>query len=201
MKIPFCLTKEYRKTKGLDREISKIRYYNGETYDSEKRIIGLKYSVGDEYDYALNDLNKKYNKIDAYDYEVNKINIKYSKINNDKKLLKERDIALLQLKLKYNKIDKLDYEKEYNELLENPWCVYNIEYNPSINDDEMNVSVLYNSYFIKRLKKLGYDGDSDDDIIENWISQFMATNILQGDFLDEDDIVETEKVGSKVIVR
>lgn len=124
------------------------------------------------------EINHNYKKINDYEYEKEKI------LDEDIDETKKQ-LLLLEIERKYKKISEIEYHKEYNDIKKNPWAVYNIKYDENKDPDNIAIEVIYNNCFIEKLKKLGYTGNSEDDIVSDWLTQSLVENSLQENMLSE----------------
>ena len=149
-------------------------------YITELANIQFKYGMIDEYEKS-----KRCVKAMAHDWTVEHI-----------------EEELLKIELKYGKIDELEYEKRFNDLKKNPWAKVRFNYDESVDASNIQTEVIYNEYFIKKLQKMGYSGETEDDMVESWLSQVFASNISVGDYveMDEEHHIERTKVNDVFIV-
>ena len=145
----------------------------------------------------LANIQFKYGMIDEYEKSKRCINA----MANDWTVVHIEE-ELLKIELKYGKIDELEYEKRFNDLKKNPWAKIRFNYNESIDASNIQTEVIYNEYFIKKLQKMGYSGETEDDMVESWLSQVFASNTNIGDFgeFDEETYIERKKVNNTFIV-
>ena len=160
------------------------------TYDSELKELGKEYpdmELSKKYNLLKNDLDLKYKKIDEYEHDKNQINIMSSE-------MKDIDVKIdyLKCELKHNKIDALEYEKRLNDLYQKPWAKIHLNYNEDDDPANMEVEIIYNDYFIKKLKQQGYSGESNDDMVQSWLKQVFVANIDSSD-LSFDDVEQPKQ--------
>ena len=167
------------------------------TYDSELKELNKEYpdrELSHKYCLLKNDLDLKYGKVDEYEHDKNQIKI--MSVN-----MKDIDVKVdyLKCELQHNKIDALEYEKRLNDLYEKPWAKIHFSYNEDTDPTNMQTEVVYNDYFIKRLKEQGYSGENNESIIQTWLSQVFASNIDEGDLIQSDTTENTKFVKRKTI--
>ena len=164
------------------------------TYEKELKKLDKKYPYKEskEYKELLVELNFKYKKIDEYTKFKQLIELEYS--DNEK----ERELKLLELNKKFQKIDQLEYEKRLNDINKNPWAKIHFNYNEEEDPGNIQTEIVYNEYFIKKLQEQGYIGNSNDDIVQSWLSQVFAANVDPSD-LNFDGEMSKTFVKSKTI--
>jgi hypothetical protein len=204
-KIPFFLTFKGWHTSGKEYQKAKILYEQGENFLSESLCLDIDYDSPilkdlDDYTIKLIDLKYKYKLISEYEKDKQLAEIK-SKMWNPK----EKELEFLNIEYKHNKIDELEYEKRKYDIDEKPWAVFNMKYDDNDDPNNMQVEVLYNEYFIKKLIKMGYSGDTEQGIINSWLSYMFASNIDDDLFLNNEpelknNLVSKKKVNKKFIV-
>ena len=172
-----------------------------QTYEKELAKLNKKYPYKDSkvYKELLVELNFKYNKIDEYTKFKQLIEIEYS--DNEK----EKELKLLECDKKYNKIDELEYEKRLNDINKNPWAKIHFNYDAEKDADNIQTEIVYNQYFIKRLQEQGYSGNTENDIVQAWLSQVFAANVDTSDLVFDDDsplksYVKAKNVKGKKII-
>lgn len=185
---PFIFTKDFFTKFGIDRKIAKIKATEQPSYERDKKCLDINYNNKaqtygcydsvKEYELKVLELKKKYGNIDDCIYECEKEILIYNQ-----KDLTELNLKLLDIKKKHNEISELDYQKEKNTILKKPWAVFKMTYDEHTDSENAGIEVVYNEFFIDRLKKMGYSGLSEDDVVEAWLSQVFASNINVGDIV------------------
>lgn len=180
---PFIFTKDFFTKFGIDRKIAKIKATEQPSYERDKKCLDINYNTygsydSKEYELKVLELRKKYGNIDDYNYECEKEILMYNQ-----KDLTELNLKLLDIKKKHNEISELDYQKEKNTILKKPWAVFKMTYDEHTDSENAGIEVVYNEFFIDRLKKMGYTGLSEDDVVEAWLNQVFASNINVGDII------------------
>lgn len=146
----------------------------------------------------LANINFKHHKIDEYEKDKRCI-----EAMSHEWTIEHKEEELLKIDLKYNKIDDIEYEKRLNDIRKNPWAKIHFSYDESGDPTHIQTEVIYNEYFIKKLEKMGYSGETEDDLVESWLSQVFASNISMGDLgmpeTDSDYITRTKIEDSTII--
>lgn len=178
--------------------LKRQKTYNSELRELDKRFP---YKENKEYKELKIELEYKYKMIDEYTKSHRLIEIEFS--DNEK----EKQLKLLELDKEYKKVDGMEYEKRFNDINQNPWAKIHFNYDEKTDPTNMQTEVIYNEYFIKKLQDMGYSGESEDDIIESWLSQVFASNISSSDLgFGEDDntsdtnYVKKTKIDNKMII-
>ena len=182
--------------KTLQKELKKL----------EKKYDSVELKKLPEYRLKVLDIRKQFKDISDYDYDIGT-----SKIINENKDKSEKEVAELNIMLKYNKITPTDYCIKKYDALNLPW--YHIEYNydpEKIEDiDQVPIEVEYNKTFIKLLKEKKYIGDSDEEVIDDWLKTVYQNQLDIEDINDMLDkgttttiktpVSHTNKDGVKII--
>lgn len=191
MKIPFRFTKKGLLLSGKDREKARIEYeLNGEEKDRE--LLALEYDTDDlkklkEYRIKKLEIDKKYGKINNIDYDI-----ELCRLNIDNKSDTDVKIEELGILLNHRKIDGVEYCKQKNDILGKPWVA--IRTNPEQEySSTLEIEVTYNKTFITKMKEMGFPGDTDEEIAEQWLKWFLVSNIEEDDLQMIDDNVEDSK--------
>lgn len=113
-------------------------------------------------------------------YDGNELEDKMLEIEYDgDELLRKK----LELSKKRNKISDLEYEKELATLNKKPWFkikdVIFKDNNPAVG----TLDIEWNTFFIQFLTDNGYTGETEEDIVNKWISELAAT-IIQEEIFD-----------------
>lgn len=171
------------------------------TYEKELKKLDKKYAYKDSkiYKQLLVELNFKYNKIDEYTKFKQLIEIEYA--DNEK----EKELKLLECDKKYNKVDDIEYEKRLNDINKNPWAKIKFNYDEQKDPGNIQTEIVYNEYFIKKLQEQGYSGNSNEEIVQAWLSQVFAANIDPSDLMFDDEIpsknyIKTKSIKGKKII-
>ena len=194
---PFSLTLAGLTLKGKPYEISKAHYeLDGE--DLERRLLEIDIKDDNKLALSLLDVDKKYNHITDEEYDRKVVELKFEgtelEIENlmlDRKYRhitkEEYDYRLVELKYKdsENKTDlpfvRLELDKKYGKLTEKefdkavyslgnkPWVdIVHSEYNDNEGSDGFAFELDWNEAFITLLRSEGYNGATEEAIVEQW---------------------------------
>ena len=98
----------------------------------------------------------------------------------------EKELKLLALELKAKKITELQYDKRKHNILEKPWVnVISVGFNEE-NIQDGYFELDWNEWFIKVLEQGDFRGNTEEDLVNNWL-QTVCQNIALED-MDMDDI-------------
>lgn len=174
----------------------------------KKALLSMRYNSNElkqlpDYKLKFLNLQKKYNIIDDYTYDVDSTKVL---LNNKSK--EELDCALIEIDYKHKKIDQLEYTKRINDAKGKSWVAIHTDYDENVDEDNMQIEVVYNQTFIKNMRKKGLPGDTDDEIAEQWLKLFLIANLDEDDLalVDEEDddekktYIERKKIEGKTII-
>jgi hypothetical protein len=162
-KIPFGLWPGSWGLRGRTREIAEAEYtLTG--LDLELRLIEIQET--DPHILQIKKLHaqKKHNKLSDYEFDYQMAVISTQEGST------ERTIQLLDVDRKHGKLDKNEHEKQTAEAKKEPWVAMpNISWDPT--DPSRSFFELdYNSYFVEFLRTNGYEGASEQEIVEKWLT-------------------------------
>lgn len=133
-----------------------------EHYDTQKAELTL---TNDDLVLELLSLKRKYKHIskEEYDYELVEIKYKNSKFDTD------LSFARYELDKKYGKLTEKEFDKAVYSLGNRPWVdVIHSEYNDNDKSDGFIFELDWNDAFIIMLRDEGYNGNTDESIVEQW---------------------------------
>lgn len=133
----------------------------------------------DVYKLRLNELEYNYKLKDEYEFEHYKLG--YSHLS-DKEYAKES----LELEYKFGKIKEIDYMKEKADLDGKPFVAVRPDFD-EVDGDNFYFDIIFNEIFIEKLKKQGYSGDTDNDIVDQWLKWKMINS-----FDNIEDLIENK---------
>jgi hypothetical protein len=173
-KLPFGAMPGHWGLAGKTREIAKAEY-ELEGYELDKKLLSLKEDELDPKDYnkRMIDLEFKYGRIDKQQqlrYLCNLIE------NEDQKAL-----AILELDYKEAKITDTEYQKQSATLKGEPWVtVLNLGFGGK-QSLEGSFELDWNEFFVESLKTSGYQGPTDDNIVNQWFME-VCRNVAMEEF-------------------
>ena len=181
-----------------DKELINLKYkYLSNTTENnlakKHELLELEMSknliVYEFYEYQKLELNYSILGLDTPEYQRERLllDLKYKRITQidyDKEIIKflpesEKRLATLQYLMKYHEITQVEYEKEIATLNSKPYFHFTIEY---VNGD-IELDPVFNENFIEYLKGYGYNGETNDDIIE-WYIRDCGRRISSDDIED-----------------
>lgn len=202
---PFTLTLQGLLLKGEPREIARIQYeLEGEEQD--RAIVEIQEKDETNKKMRMLNIDLQYNHIDKYDYEIKRIDItihdekknaleklkttrKFEKITKEEydyqladiEYKDHEDLPFVKLALdrEYNKISQNEYDKRVYSLKNQPWVgVLSNEYNPGDKSDGFTFELDWNDAFVDMLRTEGYNGPSDEAIVEQWFEDKSTDTYL-----------------------
>ena len=118
-----------------------------------------------------------------YYYDGNDLEDKLAEINAETN--EDADIAKLDLKLKREEISQTAYDKKIADIRKEPYInVLKMGINP-VNAQAGYIELDWNDEFVKMLQENGYEGRSDEDIVNKWFNGVCRT-ILANEVADQD---------------
>ncbi len=148
--------------KGKKRDIEKAEYeLDGEELD--RRLAEINSENKDDLAKENLKLDRKHHHIskEKYDYLYAELKFQDDKMG--------QSLARLELDKKYDKISESDYEKGVASLNGEPWVgVLTSEYIPGEGTDGFSFELDWNDSFVEMLAKSGYDGETPEQIVEQW---------------------------------
>ena len=173
MKLPFGWLPGHWGLTGSTREIARIEYENDDPFEREYKVAEFKGSSQKE----LLDIKLKYDKITKIKHQdliVDLLDDGY-----------EKSLLSLKLLIERNEITELEYEKELSTLNELPWFNMGVEYR----NGELDLDLQWNSFYIQMLKRSGYAGSTDQEVIDWYVRDFGRK--LSTDDDNEEEVNET----------
>lgn len=169
-------------------------------FNIKKYFLSLKYNSESKkrlpmYKLSFLDLQKEYNLIDDFEYELETTKV----LNQDKSEI-DKQLAELEIKYKFKKIDNIEYIKRKNDIQHKPWVAIKTKYDEDNNPDNLEVEVVYNRTFIEKMRQRGLPGDTDEEIVDQWLKIFFIANLEEDDLssLFEDDEPQDIKKQTKL---
>ena len=97
----------------------------------------------------------------------------------------DKHIARLDVQLKNGKIGKYEHEKQVAEIKEESYVnVPKLDVNPE-NAKAGYMELDWNEHFVKFLHENGYEGKSDEDVVNKWFNDVCRTVLVQ-EMADQD---------------
>lgn len=139
--------------------------YPSDCFDKEKEKLDREFPTNsekelDSYKLRLNELEFKYKLKDEYEFEKFKIPFQHLRRNLE-------ELAYLELSHKFKRISDIDYMKEKADIEGKPFVAVKPNFD-EYDGDNFYLEMVYNDIFIDKLKKQGYTGFTDEDIVEQW---------------------------------
>jgi hypothetical protein len=174
-------------------------YYSLDGEDLERRLIDVKATTPQDRDLGHLFVDQTYGKISDYDFEVKHATIladgpvparrmleierKYGKIDPweydcaiaeldfpDKESM-EQQTALLTADYVHGKIEKLEFDKTMAIAKDEPWVgIVDNGFDPEDGVNGLYFELDWNDQWVDHLRKHGYIGVSDEQIVEQWFS-------------------------------
>ena len=144
--------------------------YKDKPYEREIAYLNHEFPTNSEKEtptYMLrhNEIEYKYQKIDEYSYELKKILVNIS----DEK---ERKLKTLDLDYKFEKVSQIEYLKTKATIENKPFVAVKPNFDET-DGDNFYLDIEFNEIFIEKLKKEGYTGDDDQEIVDQWLKWKM----------------------------
>lgn len=183
-----------------------VMFNNGalSSYDYEMGSLDLQYDSEelkktDEYKLKKLKLQESYGDITPYDYALQS-----SAILNKNKPIAERKIEQLRIQLRFEQIEQSDFEVKKAQIEGRPLALVRLVYDKETNPEEGYFDVKFNKLFVELLRKRGYVGETDDDVVDEWVNlqyKSVAASLTEedlgiesyGDVTTDDDIVLEEE--------
>jgi len=162
-KIPFGLWPGSWGLRGRTRQIAEAEYtLSG--LDLDLRLVEINESDPLTQEIQKLQARKKHKDISDYDFDKEMVNLTTQEGTT------EKAVALLDVELKHHKLDKTEHEKQVAEARKEPWVAMpNISWDPS-DPSKSFFELDYNSYFVEFLRENGYEGASEQEIVEKWLT-------------------------------
>ena len=211
MKLPFNLLPGSWGLKGKTRQRAEAEYYlsgkeleiklaeieEDDPVQRELKILKIKNKHGElsnlELDLKVIDLTeldeptkksktllaqREHNIISEYELDIELAKILFEKDS------KELSTELLKIEKRHHKIETQEYEKKLADINEEPWVAMpNIRWDPA-DPTQSYFELDYNDHFVTYLKSNGYQGLTDQIIVEKWLND-VCRSVAQ-DFIDDD---------------
>jgi hypothetical protein len=157
----------------LEARVLEIGYQNGLTseYDYQTRTANLSLD-GSELHKRLADIDKQFGKIDEYEWMKQHIAADLTG--------EDQEIEIVKLDIEFKKIDKREGEKKIANILKEPWVsIVEEGLDPAAGPSGFFFVFDWNEHWIELLKKHGYEGDTDDEMMERWFTDVCRNEVMQ----------------------
>ncbi len=120
---------------------------------------------GDEKEIELLVLQRKYKHITKEEYDYQLVELKYKDSIHDTDL----PFARFELDKKYGKLTEKEFDKAVYSLGNRPWVdIIHSKYNDNEKSDGFEFEFDWNAKFIEVLRSEGYNGATEEEIVEQW---------------------------------
>ena len=120
----------------------------------------------DNYKLRKLDIELKYKNIDELNYDLEKTKI----IEKDGFVFEKKKLDILY---KHQKMEYIEYIKQKATLNGEPFVAVKPNFE-NTTGDEFSIEIECNDIFLEKLKKQGYNGDTKDDLLEEWLRYKVA---------------------------
>lgn len=174
-------------------------HYELEGEDLERRLVNIRITNSVELEHAILKLDHQYERISDYDFEIEEatlleggtispknklgIDLRHEKISgyeHDCKMAAlnypdanslDHQVALLTADYEHGKIERLEYEKTLATAKKEPWVgIVDNGFNPEDGVNGLYFELDWNEQWVDHLRKNGYHGFNDEQIVEQWFS-------------------------------
>lgn len=159
---------------GKERDKAEANY-SLEGYELEKRLLEICKDEHTEKEFTIkeSEILFKYNKITQLEH----LRVLANLINDEN----QKKLALLELDYKEKKISEQEYEKGTATLKGEPWVtVIRMDFG-GVKSLEGSFELDWNEFFVDNLKKEGYVGPTDDNIVNQWFME-VCRNVAMEEF-------------------
>lgn len=171
--IPFWLLPGSWGLQGETRQKAQIEYEVRDPYERSVKLAELKYGTDlKKLQRAKLDIEANFGKIDDYAYDRARIELEYEKDSVEYRL------ASLEVEYHHDKIDELEYEKTKATLKGEPYVkIINSSFDPSKGIQGVYFELDWNSAWIEMLKANGYQGVTDEMIVDQWFEDVCSSSV------------------------
>jgi hypothetical protein len=146
-------------------------YYNfkeGETLD--RKLLDIEFD-GQPPEEKVLALDKKYGKLSSYDYDL-------ELIEQQDLDLDSKNLAILEVKKKHGKIQDFEYRRDKAEIEQEPWVdIIDHGFDPEQMINGFYMSFAWNSHWIDLLRRHGYNGKTEEEIIDQWYTDVCNSQV------------------------
>jgi len=179
VEVKYGLSKKEKDKKCIEIE---YKYGNIEDYQYDLKLAEIEYDNKIPPSVRL-ELELKHKIIDQYEYDTGKVRIDYP----DAESL-ENKLAMLEVDFAHGKIEKNRFEKTTATLKEEPWIdIVDHGFDPQQGVNGVYFEFDWNEYWIEFLRKSGYVGFTDEQIVEQWFSDVCRSQ-AEGTHIENDPV-------------
>lgn len=157
--------------------INKVKLDNNEItlYEYQTRELKNEFNYGkiSEYDYHSRMLKLDYDRGQkpTYDYDLALLKRDYNVITE-----KEYQLEFAKLELDSGKISPTEYEKQIATINDEPWVKVMSLTTEDDRPGSGSLELDWNTKFVEDLKEHGYEGSTEEQIVDQWLSE-LCKNI------------------------
>jgi hypothetical protein len=149
-------------------------YYSLEGYELEMRLAEINSADTASLMRTQADINKNHGVIDEYDWMRQHILAE----TLDKPI--DREVELTKLDIEFGRVEKRTGEKKIAELLGEPWVgIVEEGLDPAQGPNGFFFVFDWNDKWIEQLRAHGYEGATDDDLMEKWFADVCRNEVMQ----------------------
>ena len=158
--------------KGLARATLEVdlRYHRIDAYNHAHRVAELEISDPDKLQLRKIDIDLAHERLSPYEAARQKATIQT-------RSGRERDLRLLQVDHEFKHIDRHTYDKQRAILCDEPWiAIINSGFDPTKGVDGVFFEFDWNAQWIAFLKKNGYEGVTDEQVVDDWFTDVCRSH-------------------------
>lgn len=180
--LPFWAVPAHWGLSGDLKEKAKILWEEDDDYIKEKKLleIDLK-NFPEKLEEKLLELDYRFGKLNEKEYKIKQIEINKNIDEREKKKL------LLKMQLNYGEIDQNEYEKRLATIDEVPWVKVLGGGIIKRNDNEIELELDWNDFFIKELRRRGYKGITEADMVDEWLNDIFKSMLVESGYNEFSD--------------
>jgi hypothetical protein len=168
--IPFALNPANWGLRGKARDEA-LAYHELEGYELEVRLAELS-KEGTELAAALLDINKAWGVIDEFEWLRQNIMLVTSGV--------DQEVELIKLDIDQHRIEKREGEKKIASLLNEPWvAIVSDGLDTGAGPSGFYFEFDWNDQWIAMLREHGYEGVSEEELMEKWFTDVCRSEVVQ----------------------
>jgi|JTFO01.1.fsa_nt_gb hypothetical protein len=204
MKLPMWLFPKYWGLKGDSKEIAIIEYYEDDPFIRDMKINEIanrfddvqKKKTAANIKLAHGKISKNMHQCEIFEAEGNTKeannfkykdmfeNGEYTEYEYEMKIAKNNDpsgIREAEVQYEFGYISKHEMEKTIANINKTPWvAVTESEYDPEHVVDGFSIQLDWNELWIELLRSEGYEGITDEEIVDKWFESVCRGVLLEG---------------------